>query len=835
MKFFLRKTIAAFFIALMAVGVLGIGNPARAQEEPEVTGGDPAVTSLWVINSTPAAGGLVDFTVYFTNMGVSATTDVTLRIDYDETRLSNLSIGSPVNCRDDGESIVCNYLSIDPDASGTVGFTALVQPSVAPGTEITTTASIDATENDVIQNDFGNVVVTVAETGVAGPMAPTGFAGSAVADLETGALEAPAENQGVALLNVQNNPDWNTSDLVTAGLKFMIRGKEALGWSLNIEEAGFDSPAIRTTYNKVLTVINSLFIVGLLAIAVMWMFSLLIPRRYLRQVVLVYALAVVFVNFAFPLNRLFIDGTNLLQQTFLSGVNIGHIAETPNYNDPSAIGYLDESDTLQQTDIRTLTLKLPQKENEAMGDVVVGKLQQDFLSPSYTGTLSYLDEDGNPRQETVTLHAAGNDPLLRLKADQMIELMYEKRFNPGQEHSIFVFLLMLLTGLAYFGMAILFVLRIVLLWALLIVSPVLFLLAVFHATRSYFINWLGVYARWLLIGPLMALGLLIVVSIWKTVGLPVVSSYQSLGQFSGLSNIGFYLPGSETVNNLSTTGEMMQYLLFLIMLYLPILFAFMLTRQKWWNSATMALSEKRGEQKTAAAPAAPPEKKTVETERATEKTGILPEGIRGLLRGRFTGPPEAAAVPEPLKREIARGARPMETASSFLPEHLALSGMRDMLGLVAGNKDSRHVHRNAVEKLANPEGIADSKEQQNVMAVRQEIENRAEKGDAEASRIMNEVKEMENQTITKKETASGEPVMAEPTVSVQVTAPKPEKEIKKPDLNEPAPNKDELIGEEETDEKNEPTQKTEGQDDDPDNEEKMDDDSTDKPTENDEA
>ncbi|MBU1017603.1 type IV secretion system protein [Patescibacteria group bacterium] len=830
MKPLSHKIIATLFIALMTFGVLGIGQPTLAQEEPAVTGGDPALTNLWVINSTPAPGGLVDFTVYFTNLGNVTATDVALRIDYDETQLFNLSVGSPIDCRDNGDSIICNYISVDSGASGTVGFTALVEPTVAPGTEIITTASIDANENDLIRNDFGNVVVTVGAAGAGGMMVPTGFSGTPIADFETGTLETPSENQGVALFNVQNNPNWSTSALTTAGLKFMIRGKEALAWSLNIEEAGFDSPAIRASYNKVLTVINSLFIVGLLAIAAMWMFSLFIPRRYLRQVILVYALAVVFVNFAFPLNQLFIDGTNLLQKSFLSGVNISNIAETPSYNDQTAIGYLDETNVLKQTNTQTLNFKLPQ-ENEAMSDVVIGKLQQDFLSPSYTGTLSYLDEDGQPKQETVTLRAAGNDPLLRLNADQTIELVNEKKFNPDQENSIFAFLLMLLTGLAYLGMALIFILRIVFLWALLIVSPILFLLAIFHATRSYFINWLGVYARWLLIGPLMALGLSIVVGIWKTVGLPIISSYQSIAQFGGLSNIGFYLPGSDVVNNLRTTSQMMQYFLFLIMLYLPIFFALMLTRQKLWNSAAMAVAEKREALRTPSVASTITEKETIETEKGI----ALPEGIRGLLGGKFAG---KTTMPETLKAEEARTLRPMETASSFLPEHLALSGMRDMLGLVAGNKDSRHVHGDAIEKMANPASITDNKEQRNVMAVRQEIESRASGGDPEATRIMSEIKEVETQTFTEKETAAGEPIMVEPMMEVNVTAPKPEKEIKKPEPM-PTAKKEELIGEESEQPEPDDTAKTQDDavetDHDPSQEdEKKDDKSTDNPPDADE-
>ena len=94
--------------------------------------------------------------------------------------------------------------------------------------------------------------------------------------------------------------------------------------------------------------------------------------------------------------------------------------------------------------------------------------------------------------------------------------------------------MVLLTGVAYFAMALIFLLRIVILWALMIVSPILFLLAIFRFTRSYFYNWMEIYARWLLIGPLMALGISIVVNLWQAVGLPIDSAYPGLGEFGVL-------------------------------------------------------------------------------------------------------------------------------------------------------------------------------------------------------------------------------------------------------------------------------------------------------------
>ena len=751
-------------------GAFCISHLAFAQNG-EVFDYDPTITNLWVINSEPAPNGLIDFTAFFGNEGVQEITNVVLTIDYDETRLYNISLGDPASCIDDSDLIICRSASLAPESAHTVGFDARVNPTIEPGTQIMITAFITANQNDNDRNDDGNIIITVTAPEEGGLMEP-----GRPAAPEAEALEEPSENQGVALFNVQDNPDWKTDSLSTSGLKFMIRGKEALAWSLGIEDAGFHNPAIRTSYLKVLTIVNSLFIIGLLAIAVMWIFSLLIPRRYLKKVVLIYGIAVIFVNFALPLNQLLIDGTNLLQRTFLDGVNIRSVVETPNYNDTNAIGYQNESNLLRQTADKKLDFSLGEND-----EIVIGRIQQDSGSPIIMGTNSYTDEKGVPRSETIQLYPTSNLPSLHLNADQSIELISEETFNPNQEHSIFAFLMMLFTGLAYFGIALIFVLRIVILWALMIVSPVLFLLAVFQTTRNYFFNWLGFYARWLLIGPLMALGLTIVVGIWKAVGLPITSSYSGLGEFGMISNIGFYLPGKEIINNLSTTPQMMEYLLFLVMLYLPILFAFVLTRQKLWSTAATTIIERReaararpAPAEAAAAPAARPEEAAAAAEART-----LVGGIKGFLGSKLAALTKAG-VPTPAREEVRAAAPSIETATSFLPEHLALTNMRDMLDLSAGEaKGSRTAHEKAIKNLAAPQNIPDIREREKVTAIREEISKRADQGDPEAVRVMKEVKEQEKLMVER-----GEIIREEvPPIEVAV---KPEVKVEAPEKVKPA-------------------------------------------------
>jgi len=695
---------------------------------------DPAITNLWAINSMPAPNGVVDFTVFYGNLGTTEPiTNATLKVDYDETKLYDISLGDSAACTDDKSVVTCSFNTLDPGYSNTVGFTARVMPTVPVDTIISFTASIkgDSTENDV-RNDFANLSVTVTAPEKGGKLGPT-----MGANLEAEPLEQAAKKGSVWLFDVSQDPNWKIDTLSTLGLKFMIRGKEALAWTLNIKDSGFHNSAIRDNYLKVLTVVNNLFIIGLLAIAAMWMFSLFIPRRYLRQVIVLYGAAVIFVNFALPLNQLFIDGSNLLQKTFIGATNISDLVETPSYSDPTAISYQNETDALKKATSQKFSLNVGSQEEQAVKDVIVGKLQQGSQTPVLTGTLTSFDAEGKPRTQIIELQSTGNDPVLHLAANQSVELVDEKTFNPNEEHRLFSFLMMLLTGVAYFGMALTFVFRIVILWALMIVSPMLFLLAIFKSTRSYFYHWLSMYARWILIGPLMALGIAMVVGIWQTVGLPITSAYAGFGQFGQLTNLGFFLPGASAANNLSTTPQMMQYLLFLIMLYLPLALAFMLTRQKMLGAGAQMIVERISVERaptTVGAAEAP--KALTPIERARQLT----TGVRGLFEAgaaRFA----KAAMPMTLR---ATEPKPLATGTAALPEQLALTPMRDMLTLASGEPEgARNIHSKAVEQLAAAPAMTDSPERQNLMAVRHEIEERASGGDAEATRVITEIREQE--------------------------------------------------------------------------------------------
>lgn len=740
-----RAFIKSFSALLIALVLIPVFHAAAADYS------DPAVTDLIITPEKPAPSSEVDFFAVIQNHGSLTSQAVSLVVDFDENIFKRIVVGDPQHCSNTGVTVNCTLSPLESGESTSIGFTGFVADNAVLGEVIPTYATVqevgnaeDRTENNLIQTRviIGNQVKKITTP-------PAGLTKNELIETKT-PLDSPSDHQDVSLIDVKNDPNWTASDLYTTGLKFIIRGKEALAWTLGINNSSFDQPAIRQNYNKVLTVVNSLFIVGLLIIAGMWVFSLLIPRSMLKRVILIYGIAVVLINFAFPLNQLLIDGSNLLQQTFISGVDINHISKTPEYTDPAAIGYQNISGQIPLSSDQTINLSINDNggnDQVTDGDVAVGRIGQNLVSlqkPNYIGTIMMpiADQDGkitDIREEAVQLRST-SDQVLTLNAQQDISLVTQQSFDPNREHSLFALLMLVSTGLAYFGMALVFIFRIIILWVLLIVSPVLFFLAIFKATRSYFINWVSVYARWLLIGPLLALGLSVIVSIWETSGLPITSSYLGGTGFGLMTNVGFYLPGSTTINTLSSTSEMMEYFLFLIMLYVPLFFAFMLTRQKVWSSAATVFSEKIGNKLTLPRQSSfnPEINQATGESSASSKPDSLFGGVKNFFQSmNKNGQGLMSLSSEPI--QVGKRASSPENPASFLPEHLAVTPMKELLELSSGRSShSRNAHQKAIESLAHPETIP-SQSREHLTRVKQEINKRAEQNDPEAVRVLAEI------------------------------------------------------------------------------------------------
>ena len=572
---------------------------------------------------------------------------------------------------------------------------------------------------------------------------------------------------------VADDANWTPSVLSTYGTKYLIRGKEALTWSLNIKDSGFHNDAIQTSYNKVLTIVNSLFILGLLAIAAMWMFSVIVPRKYLKKVIIVYAGAVIFINFALPLNRLFIDGTNLLQTTLLTqdgkAIGITEIVQTPKYED--VIGYRNNSQNILSSSELQISPSNGNSDNSEMNIAKIDSGNEPAIG-SITGGLGSESIELNMPEQSIVLNA-----------DQTISITQESKFNQYNEHAIFSFIMIVATGTAYLLLALIFIVRIVILWALLILSPILFLLAIFKFTRGWFVNWISIYGRWLLIGPLAALGIAIIVNIWQIVGLPIENTYVGDTFANNMTNVAFYLPGKSTPNTLSNTGEMMEYFVFLLMLYVPIFFAFALTRQKYVTGMVSGIAEHISRKRSKEVDVESRETLTSEVlakrekdESPHEKIGFV-EGLKDIINTNIAKVTETA-MPLNMTDTQHRGSHTIQSASNFIPEKLAISSIHEMMELIGSDKKSRHSRVVTLEKLASPKSIENLKERERVEAVRNEIENRSFSGNPEAMMFMGELEGKLAEVTAPFETATGFRERNNHT-SVEVLK---EKEIKQPNV-----------------------------------------------------
>ena len=101
--------------------------------------------------------------------------------------------------------------------------------------------------------------------------------------------------------------------------------------------------------------------------------------------------------------------------------------------------------------------------------------------------------------------------------------------------------LLKLTNVSYYVMGVMLILRKILLWFLLFVSPFLALLMPFIFIRNIGWIWIGVFFQWLFYGPLLALFLGGMAQIWKT-GIPFRFDFSRVSQSGAFNQDGYVYP-----------------------------------------------------------------------------------------------------------------------------------------------------------------------------------------------------------------------------------------------------------------------------------------------------
>jgi hypothetical protein len=152
--------------------------------------------------------------------------------------------------------------------------------------------------------------------------------------------------------------------------------------------------------------------------------------------------------------------------------------------------------------------------------------------------------------------------------------------DANYESAFMSLLLVKLTAFTYYAMVGILLIRKIILWFFIMVSPFFPLLLLFYPLRNTAKIWLGEFFRWLLYAPLFALFLAGLVSVWK-LGIPLFFNFSSAG--TGVifpTAVSILLGGplqkvgvGNSVNLADTFG---QYIVALMMLWMVIIFPFIL-------------------------------------------------------------------------------------------------------------------------------------------------------------------------------------------------------------------------------------------------------------------
>ncbi|MCL5434989.1 MAG: hypothetical protein M1405_01230 [Patescibacteria group bacterium] len=200
----------------------------------------------------------------------------------------------------------------------------------------------------------------------------------------------------------------------------------------------------------------------------------------------------------------------------------------------------------------------------------------------------------NPDPATVATHPfiwQGN--LLYVGFDYQNFLGY-RIYGSAYDESAFISLLLVkLTAVTYYVMVGILLLRKIILWFFIIISPIFPLLLLYSPVRNTGKIWVGEFFRWLLYAPLFSVLLAGLVFVWRS-GIPLKFAFNPTASgvvYPTAINILLGGPGQtlSLVNNVNNSNSFALYIVALLMLWVVIILPFLLLRifLSYFNSIAM--------------------------------------------------------------------------------------------------------------------------------------------------------------------------------------------------------------------------------------------------------
>lgn len=288
-----------------------------------------------------------------------------------------------------------------------------------------------------------------------------------------------------------------------------------------------------------------------------------------------------------------------------------------------------------------------------------------------------------------------------------------------------------LTNMSYYFMGGMLLLRKIILWFLLFVSPFLAILLSFSLIKNVGMIWIGVFFQWVFYGPLLALFLGGLASIWKY-GIPFVFDFSRVDTAAGYIyptaiNILYGGPAQKlsVTNNANYIDTFVEYIITLIMLWAVTIFPWFLLRifRDYCCEGINAMKNMMLSNLNPGRPGGPSPSPTPPTS--------IPSNVGIEMK-----------VPREMKAEVKTRIETIEEIKKAKTEDISRS-----LNIKANNiTDIAHFETNKslneaanknINFLKNPIQASTSTERQKYMNIRSELSSRAAKSDFAARQVIN--------------------------------------------------------------------------------------------------
>jgi hypothetical protein len=292
--------------------------------------------------------------------------------------------------------------------------------------------------------------------------------------------------------------------------------------------------------------------------------------------------------------------------------------------------------------------------------------------------------------------------------------------------------LLKVTNLSYYFMGGMLLLRKIILWFLLFVSPFLAILLSFALVKNVGMIWIGVFFQWVFYGPLLALFLGGLSTIWKF-GIPFVFDFSRVDSAAGYIyptaiNILYGGPAQKlsVTNNGNYVDTFVEYVITLIMLWAVVIFPWWLLRiyRDYCCEGINAMKNMMLANLNPGHPNGPAPSPTPIPSNISSNVGVemkMPRDISANVKTRIE-------TIEEIKRAKT------EDISQAL--NIKASNLTDIAHFET-NKTVNQVANKNINYLKNPIQATTSAERQKYMNIRSELSSRAARSDFAARRVIN--------------------------------------------------------------------------------------------------